>query len=154
MRSRFSWAVHTKSVARIQICGFSPGLLSKSVQVHGYVCDTPSHSGSTLTSLLSPTHSCQSHARLTWESRYESDTHSPVMIVNGSREGTNTDAAASQVDQFTQQVFESERDRKHFIVQLWALLWNNTKLQGVPSQQHTMFWNTSTVQFSRSHWGI
>ena len=44
------------------------------------------------------------------------------MIVNGSREGTNTDAAASQVDQFTQQVFESERDRKHFIVQLWALL--------------------------------
>lgn len=31
----------------------------------------------------------------------------PVMIVNGSREGTNTDAAASQVDHFTQEVFES-----------------------------------------------
>ena len=85
--------------------------------------------------LFSPTHSWQSHARLTWGSRHESGTHSPVMIVNGSREGTNTDAAASQVDHFTQEVFESERDRKRFIVQLRALLWNNTKLQGVPSTE-------------------
>ena len=36
------------------------------------------------------------------------------MIVNGSREGTDTDAAASQVDHFTQQVFEAKGEKTFY----------------------------------------
>ena len=44
------------------------------------------------------------------------------MVMNGTREGSHTDPAASQVNQFTQPVFEAEKKRKHFMVQFWALL--------------------------------
>ena len=36
------------------------------------------------------------------------------MIVNGSGEGTDTDAAASQVDHFTQQVFEAKGEKTFY----------------------------------------
>lgn len=50
----------------------------------------------------------------------EGRTHSLVMVMNGTREGSHTDPAASQVDQFAQPVFEAERKRKQFMAQLWA----------------------------------
>lgn len=49
--------------------------------------------------------------------RREASRHSLVVIMNGTREGSHTDPAASQVDQFTQPVSEAEGKRKHFIVQ-------------------------------------
>lgn len=39
--------------------------------------------------------------------RHQASRHSLVMIMNGAREGSHTDPAASQMYQFTQPVFES-----------------------------------------------
>jgi hypothetical protein len=47
--------------------------------------------------------------------------------MNGAREGSHTDAAASQVHHFTQPVFDAEGKSNHFIVLFWAFLRNNPK---------------------------
>lgn len=76
--------------------------------------------------LLPPTHLQGSPVNhmldLPRERQAQASRHSLVMIMNGTGEGSHTDPAASQVDQFTQPAFEAEEKRNHFIVQFWALL--------------------------------
>lgn len=80
-----------------------------------HVCDAlssrnilPAHTGSTL---ASPASSGFRDRR-----QRGAGGHSLVVIMNGAGEGSHTDAAAGQVDQFTQPVFEAERKRKRFVV--------------------------------------
>lgn len=114
-----------------------------------HVCDAlssrnilPAHTGSTL---ASPASSGFRDRR-----QRGAGGHSLVVIMNGAGEGSHTDAAAGQVDQFTQPVFEAERKRKRFVV-------GTPRKQNKPSMcsfQQPVFGNTRTVHFLKSHWVV
>lgn len=91
------------------------------------------------------------------KSGQEGSTHSLVMIVNGTRQGSHTDATAGQVHQFTQPVFEAEaktnRKKSLLLCHTNVLLLNSTLLNKINSilivlpAQSTALNNTDGEQF-------